>query len=134
MSALGNLFEAARRAPGAVGDAFETVTKGEDPNDDVPSPAEIGESVRSIDDRLGPIAYEIKSLDEAAGQLRAELGTSREEIRALNESAKTLNESMARLSGEIEHLLDRVPGLSPKKARERAEKIQSEDGDDDGNE
>ncbi|UJA19444.1 hypothetical protein HJD18_03970 [Thermoleophilia bacterium SCSIO 60948] len=128
MKFFNDILGAARNTPRVVGRAVKDLAPRDEPGgEDVPGPAEVGETLRSVDARLGPIHHEIRSLDESAGRLRAELETSREEIGALNETARALNESMGRLSGEIEHLLDRVPGLSPERARERAAEIASDE-------
>jgi chromosome segregation ATPase len=91
---------------------------------------------RTLDEvlaRLSPIESEIESLREQAGRLERQLaatgGQFEETDRRIDElraTAAELTAVAARLEGTLEHLVDKVPGLSPVKAARRGRAVEEE--------
>ena len=77
-----------------------------------------------------PIEAELQTLQESAATLERQLSATERQIAATDQKVGELEDLVAhlielaiRFEGAAEHLLDRVPGLSPDRAEERAEKI-----------
>lgn len=82
---------------------------------------EILSTVRPIEDELGDLRETARALDRRLALLDSRLGTLQGLIDPLEQRFLELTESANRLDGALVHVLDRVPGLSPGDARERAE-------------
>jgi chromosome segregation ATPase len=81
-------------------------------------------------DRVRPIEQELEDLRESAQRLERQLAetegqfnSTERRIAQLDETASELAAVAARLEGSLEHLLERVPGLSLPKAVKRGREV-----------
>ncbi len=84
-------------------------------------------------ERVRPIETELQALQGSATTLQGQLAATERQIALTDQKVAELEELMAqlielaiRVEGAAEHLLDKVPGLSGERARERAEEIARE--------
>ena len=81
-------------------------------------------------ERVRPIEAELAELRQAAQVLEGRLALTEKRVGEIDATAKGLDEKVteliavgARLEGALEHVLDRVPGLSASKARSRGKVV-----------
>jgi chromosome segregation ATPase len=74
-------------------------------------------------ERVRPLQGDLRQLREDAASLERELESTRSAIEPLDARIETLTELIAQLEGALDHVLDRVPGLSAQSARERGDEV-----------
>ncbi len=85
--------------------------------------AHVQQVLDDVLERLKPLEDEIDDLRESAKALTAELEETRAIVSPLSRQVAELHATIARLEGSLEHVIDRVPGLSADEAAERGEEI-----------
>jgi chromosome segregation ATPase len=74
-------------------------------------------------ERLAPVREELNGIRAVATSLEAELKASRETLAGLAARIAQLETTAAHLEGSLEHVFDKVPGMSAEDARERGEEV-----------
>ena len=85
----------------------------------------VTETLDEIVDKLAPVREELDRLRAVATSLEGELKASRESLAGLAIRIAALEKTAAHLEGSLEHVFDKVPGMSVEDARERGEEVAS---------
>ena len=85
----------------------------------------VTETLEEILDKLAPVHEELDGIRAVATSLEAELKASRESLAGLAVRIAALEQTAAHLEGSLEHVFDKVPGMSVSDARERGEEVAS---------
>ena len=85
----------------------------------------VTETLDGILDKLAPVREELDGIRAVATSLEAELKASRESLAGLAVRIAALEKTAAHLEGSLEHVFDKVPGMSVEDARERGEEVAS---------
>ena len=85
----------------------------------------VTETLDEILDKLAPVREELDGIRAVATSLEAELKASRESLAGLAVRIAALEKTAAHLEGSLEHVFDKVPGMSVSDARERGEEVAS---------
>jgi hypothetical protein len=85
----------------------------------------VTETLDEILDKLAPVREELDGIRAVAASLEAELKASRESLAGLAVRIAELEKTAAQLEGSLEHVFDKVPGMSVEDARERGEEVAS---------
>ena len=83
----------------------------------------VQETLDEVLERVRPLQVELGRLREEATSLERELQATRTAIDQVDQRIEHLNGLVARLEGGLEHVLERVPGLSAKGAQERGDEV-----------
>jgi septal ring factor EnvC (AmiA/AmiB activator) len=83
----------------------------------------VTKTLDEILDKLAPVREELNGLRTVATSLETELKASREALAGLAVRIAELEKTAARLEGSLEHVFDKVPGMSVEDARERSEEV-----------
>jgi predicted nuclease with TOPRIM domain len=83
----------------------------------------VTETLDEILGRLEPVREELDGLRAVATSLETELKASREALAGLAVRIAELEATAAHLEGSLEHVFDKVPGMSVEDARERGEEV-----------
>jgi hypothetical protein len=81
------------------------------------------ETLDEILDKFAPVREELDGIRGVATSLEAELKASRESLAGLAVRIAELERTAAHLEGSLEHVFDKVPGMSVEDARERGEEV-----------
>ena len=85
----------------------------------------VTETLDEILAKLAPVREELDGIRVVATSLESELKASRESLAGLAVRIAALEKTAAHLEGSLEHVFDKVPGMSVEDARERGEDVAS---------
>jgi hypothetical protein len=85
----------------------------------------VSETLDEILDKLAPVREELDGIRGVATSLEAELKASREALAGVSVRIAALEQTAAHLEGSLEHVFDKVPGMSVEDARERGAEVAS---------
>ena len=83
----------------------------------------VTETLDEILAKLAPVREELDGIRVVATSLESELKASRESLAGLAVRIAALEKTAAHLEGSLEHVFDKVPGMSVDDARERGEEV-----------